>query len=157
MDTSAIVLNKLLTERNIEVWAKLKLAFLDSAYSSVYSAISRYYDKYGAIPSFEELELVTREGLAQKTLATLKLIDEPDVDAEVALDALIDQYTQNQTISLLDKFIDKLPIYDSSEIKENLSALVMDLDSKTLTTEGVYDMSNILLFQTAESISKELR
>jgi len=155
MDCSAIVLNKLLLERNLDIWAKLKLAFLDSAYSSVYSAISRYYDKYSNIPSFEELEITIREGAGQKTLATLKLIDEPDISAEVALDALIDQYTQNTTISLLEKFVDKLPIFDSAEIKENLANIVMNLDEKTLTTEGVYSMSDILLFKNQDELTRD--
>jgi replicative DNA helicase len=155
MDCSAIVLNKLLTDRDLDVWAKLKLAFLDSAYSSLYSAISRYYDKYSNIPSFEELELTIREGAGQKTLATLKLIDEPDISAEVALDALVDQYTQNQTINLLEKFVDKLPIYDTAEIKDNLSSIVLHLDEKTLTTEGVYNMADIMLFRTSDELDRE--
>ena len=154
MDISAVVINKLLTEKNLDVWSKLKLAFLDPAYSSVYSLITRYYDKYSTIPSFDDLDAVAREGLAQKTLATLRLIDETDISAEVALDALIDQYTQNQTIILLDKFIDKLPIYDSAEIKDNLASIVLTLDEKTLTTEGVYTMSDIMVFVRPDELAK---
>lgn len=155
MDTSAIVLNKLLLESNLEVWAKLKLAFVDTAYASVYSAISRHYDKYNALPTFEELEITVRESAGQKTLATLKLIDEPDISAEVALDALIDQYTQDTTISLLEKFVDKLPIFDSDEIKENLSNIVMTLDEKTLKTEGVFTGSDILLFKNTDELARD--
>lgn len=154
MDISAVVINKLLIEKNLEVWGKLKLAFLDPAYSSVYSLITKYYDKYSDIPSFDDLEIVSREGLAQKTLATLRLIDETEISAEVALDALIDQYTQNQCIVLLDKFIDKLPIYDSTEIKENLASIVLTLDEKTLTTEGVYTMSDIMVFVRPDELAK---
>jgi replicative DNA helicase len=154
MDISAVVINKLLTEKNLDVWAKLKLAFLDPAYSSVYSLITKYYDKYSTIPSFDDLDAVSREGLAQKTLATLRLIDETDISAEVALDALIDQYTQNQAILLLDKFIDKLPLYDSTEIKENLAGIVLSLDEKTLTTEGVYTMSDIMVFVRPDELAK---
>ena len=146
MDISAIVLNKLLVEKNIDVWAKLKLTFLDPAYSSIYSTITRHYTKYSNIPSFDELEAIVREGPTQKILATLKLTDETDITAEVALDALMDQYTQNETIKLLDKFIDKLPIYDTAEIKDNLASIVLTLDEKTLTTEGVYSMSDIKVF-----------
>jgi len=154
MDISAVVINKLLTEKNLDVWSKLKLAFLDPAYSSVYSLITKYYDKYSTIPSFDDLDAIAREGLAQKTLATLRLIDETDITAEVALDALIDQYTQNQTIILLDKFIDKLPLYDSIEIKENLAGIVLTLDEKTLTTEGVYTMSDIMVFVRPDELAK---
>lgn len=155
MDVSAIVLNKLLLESNLEVWSKLKLSFLDPAYTSLYSSISRHYEKYNALPSFEELDLVCREGASQKTLAIIRLIDEPDIDATVAMDALIDQYTQDLTLGMLDKFVDKITVYDTDEIKSNLSNIVMKLDEKTLTTEGVYSMADIMLFKEADEISKD--
>lgn len=155
MDCSAIVLNKLLKERSLDMWSRLKLVFLDPAFSSLYSAISKYYDNYNTIPSFDELEITLREGPALRTLATLRLADNDDISAEVALNALIDQYTQNETIKLLDKFIDKLPIYDSAEIKENLASIVLTIDEKTLTTEGVYNMADILLFKNAEEMARD--
>lgn len=155
MDCSAIVLNKLLSERNLDLWSRLKLVFLDPAFSSLYSAINKYYDNYNAVPSFDELELTLREGPALRTLATLKLADNPDISSEVALNALIDQYTQNETVKLLDKFIDKLPQYDSEEIKENLNGIVLTLEEKTLSTEGVYNMADILLFRNPEELARE--
>lgn len=155
MDCSAIVLNKLLTERNLDIWSRLKLVFLDPAFSSLYSAISKYYDTYSTIPSFDELELTLREGPALRTLATLKLAENPDISSEVAINALIDQYTQNEAVKLLDKFIDKLPVYDSQEIKDNLNSIVLTLEDKTLTTEGVYNMADIMLFKNAEELARD--
>ena len=155
MDTSAVVLNKLLTERNLDIWAKLKLVFLDPAYSSLYSVIGKHYDKYNSIPSFDDLELTIREGPASKTLATLKLTEVPDVSAEIALDALIDQYTQNETVKLLDKFVDKLPLYDSNEIKENLSTIALTIEEKTHTSEKVFTMADMMMFRHPEDVEKE--
>jgi replicative DNA helicase len=155
VDISAVVLNKLLTEQNLEIWAKLKLVFLDSAYSSLYSAINRHYDKYSAIPSFDDLELTLREGPTTKTLATLRLTEVPEVSAEVALDALIDQYTQNETIKLLDKFIDKLPVYDSNEIKDNLASIALTIEEKTHTSEKVFTMADIMMFRHPEELERE--
>lgn len=155
MDVSAVVLCKLLLEQNLDIWAKLKLVYLDSAYSSLYAAISKHYEKYSAIPSFEDLEISLREGKASKTLATLKLTDVPEVSAEVALDALIDQYTQNETIKLLDKFVDKLPIYDSTEIKDNLANIALTIEEKTHTSEKVFTMADMMMFQHQEDLEKE--
>jgi len=155
LDTSAVVLNKLLTERNLDIWSKLKLVFLDAAYSSLYSVINKYYDKYSAIPSFDDLELTLREGPASKTLATLRLTEVPDVSAEVALDALIDQYTQNETVKLLDKFVDKLPLYDSAEIKDNLANIALTIEEKTHTSEKVFTMADIMMFRHPEDLEKE--
>lgn len=155
MDVSAVVLNKLLQEQSLDIWAKLKLVFLDPAYSSLYSVINKHYERYNRLPNFDDLELTIREGPAAKTLATLKLTELPDVSAEVALDALIDQYTQNETVKLLDKFVDKLPVYDSNEIKENLATIALTIEEKTHTSEKVYTMSDILLFRNPETLEKE--
>ena len=155
MDVSAVVLNKLLSEQSLDIWAKLKLVFLDPAYSSLYSVINKHYERYNKLPNFDDLELTIREGPAAKTLATLKLTELPDVSAEVALDALIDQYTQNETVKLLDKFVDKLPLYDSNEIKENLSTIALTIEEKTHTSEKVYTMSDILLFRNPQELEKE--
>jgi replicative DNA helicase len=155
LDTSAVVLNKLLAERNLDIWAKLKLVFLDPAYSSLYSVVNKYYEKYSAIPSFDDLELTLREGPASKTLATLRLTEVPDVSAEVALDALIDQYTQNETVKLLDKFVDKLPLYDTNEIKENLATIALTIEEKTHTSEKVFTMADMMMFSHPEDLEKE--
>lgn len=155
MDCSAIVLNKLLSERDLDIWSRIKLVFLDPAFSSLYSAINKYYDNYSTIPSFDELELTLREGPALRTLAAVKLADNPDISSEVALAALIDQYTQNETVKLLDKFLDKLPVYDSQEIKDSLNSIVLTLEDKTLTTEGVYNMADIMLFRNAEELARD--
>jgi replicative DNA helicase len=155
MDVSAVVLNKLLQEQSLDIWAKLKLVFLDPAYSSLYSVINKHYEKYNAIPNFDDLELTLREGPAAKTLATLKLTEVPDVSAEIALDALIDQYTQNETVKLIDKFIDKLPLYDSNEIKENLATIALTIEEKTHTSEKVFTMADIMMFQHPEELEKE--
>ena len=154
MDISALVLNKILQEKNLEAWARLKLVFLDSAYSSIYSTISRYYSAYNSVPNFEELKVFTRELRIEESVAAIELAGVPEVDTEMALDALIDQYTQNETIRLLTGFIDKLPIYDTTEIKDNLANIVLTLDEKTLNTEGVYTMNNIMVFQTEEQLTQ---
>jgi len=154
MDVSAVVLNKLLTEGSLELWAKLKLAFLDTAYSSVYSAINRHYTKYNTLPTFDDLEVSLREGATSKIVAALKLVEAEDISADVALDALMDQFTQTQTIQMLERFVDKLPLYDTTEIKDNLANIVLTLDEKTLTTEGVFAMDGITLFQPDDELNR---
>jgi replicative DNA helicase len=79
----------------------------------------------------------------------------PDVSAEVALDALIDQYTQNETVKLLDKFVDKLPLYDTNEIKDSLATIALTIEEKTHTSEKVFTMADIMMFSHPEDLEKE--
>lgn len=152
MDVSAVIINKLLTAKDVELWAKLKLVYIDPAFTNLYSAIGKHYEKYASVPSFEELELALRDGAALKTLAVIRLAEADDVPTDVAFDALIDQYTQAETIGQLDKFIEKLPVYDSEEIKEKLTEIVFYLDEKTLKSDKVISSSDMEFFQEEDEI-----
>ena len=71
-DIGAIVLHKILRDKNLEAWSRIKLAFLDPAYSSIYTAINKHYSKYNCIPSFEDLEVSSRDTPLNRSLASLK-------------------------------------------------------------------------------------
>ena len=155
MDISAAVLYKLLSEQNLDIFNKLKLQFLDPAYSTLYSLICRHYDKFGNVPSFSDLELTIREGATSSLLSTIKLTELPEVDSEIALNALIDQYTQSETISLLESFIKILPLCDTEEIKTNLSNIALTIDEKTYTSSNVFSMSDLSIFHKSEEVLKD--
>lgn len=151
MDIGAIVLHKLLKEKSLEAWSKVKLAFLDPSYSSIYTAINKYYNKYNCIPSFEDLELSTRDTPLNRALSSLRDLEVPDVDMDLAIDALIDSYTQNETLKLIDRFIDNITLSSTQEIKDSLAGIVMQLDEKTHTSETVIPMNTISIFKDANA------
>jgi replicative DNA helicase len=146
MDIGAIVLHKLLKDKSLDAWAKLRLSFLDPAYSSLYSAINKYYSTYNCIPGFDDLEVTSRDTPLTRALASLKELEVPEVDLDTALDALIDNYTQNETLRLIDKFLDKITLMSTEEIKDSLSGLLMSLDEKTHTSETIVLMNNVNIF-----------
>lgn len=154
MDISAVVLNKLLSSKDLEAFSRIKLSFIDPAYSSVYIAISRYYEKYSSIPGFVDLDVTMREGATKNTLEAIRLTESADIDLDVAIDALIDQYTQNEALRLIDRFVDKVTVLDTEEIKNTLSGIVLTLDEKTMDTEGVSIMDNFFFFQEEEERSR---
>lgn len=155
MDCSAVVLNKILADGNIEAWSKLKLSYLDTAYSSLYSYISKHYEKFSKLPTFDELNLSLREGSSKAALSAVQLVDVAEIDLDVALTALVDQFTQNQTVNLLDKFVDKLPIYSSEEIKESLNSIVLELEERTHTSETVVLASDMMLFKHTDDLNAD--
>lgn len=155
MDVSAIVLHKLIAEGDLDSWSKVKLVYIDPAYTSVYVAIRRHYQQYHVLPSFDELQLTQRDNSVQTVLSAIRSLEIPDISTEVALNALVDQYTQNEAIRLLDKYLDNLTLYDTEEVKENLSSIVMQLDDKTHSSENVFTMDNISLFKRPEDITRD--
>lgn len=153
MDISAIVLNKILTTQDLDAWSKIKAAYLGPEYSQLYAAIGRHYNKYSKVPSFNDIEIeVARSGALSSIIEVIKLTECPDVAIEVAVDALIDQYTQNEAIKSLEKFVDKLPTLDALEIKEGIAAIVLELDEKTISNEKVFNMADLMIFQTEDEV-----
>ena len=147
MDIGAIVLHMLLEDQSLDGWARVKSEFFDESYSSLYTSINRFYNDKNYIPSFEDLELVTRDLKTEKDLTAIKLLEIPEVELDLAIDALTDQYTQNEALKLIDKYVDDITIKDTLEVKEGLSEIVLKLDEKTHTDESVSNMSDLLLFQ----------
>ena len=147
MDIGATVLHMLMEEQSLDGWARVKKDFFAESYSSLYSSVHRFYQEYNRIPSFDQLETVTRDIKTQKDLAALRLLEVPEIELDLAIDALIDQYSQNESLNLLDRYIDKITVMDSLEVKESLSNIVMKLDEQTHTDEKVSSMGDLLVFQ----------
>jgi KaiC/GvpD/RAD55 family RecA-like ATPase len=150
MDIGAVVLHKLLKEQDLEAWSRIRSAYFPNAFSSLILAINKYYNTYSEIPSFEQLSTITRESSIVRALSSLETLEVPDIELSIAIDALIDQYAQDQTIGYLDKFIEKLPILDVDEIKDELSGMVLRLDEQTMTSENVVCASDYNIFEKPE-------
>ena len=99
MDIGAVVLHLLMSEQSLDGWARVKKDFFEESFNSLYTAINKFYQDYNSIPSFEELETVTRETKTQKDLAAIQLLEVPEIDLDLAIDALIDQYSQNESLN----------------------------------------------------------
>lgn len=156
-DVQGIILHNILKDptSSLEIWPKLKVYFFNADYSHIYLAISKHYNKYQKLPSFEELKITTRDmSLVQKVRA-LELLSVPeDIDNEIALEALTDQYTQDEALEHILGFLDKLPKYDTADVKLKFAEILQDLEEKTDTAEDIILMSDIMTMDEEEIHSK---
>lgn len=152
-DIGAVVLHKVITEKSLDGWSKLKLAFFNAAYSSVYSAINKYYNKYSKIPDFSELELYIRDPQVKQSIFTLSILECPDMDLEIAIDALINEYTQNEALKLVENLVDNITLMECQEVKDSISGMVTQLDEKTHTNTSVFGSDNLNIFELEENIA----
>jgi len=152
-DISGIILNRILAdpENSLEAWARLKLSFLGTEYTSIYSAIAKYYNKNSKLPSFADLEITVRDPLLKNNLKALeKLQDIPDVSLELITEAIINEYAQNETLKKIEHFIDNITLLDAEEIKQEIANILLHLEEKTHTSEKVCLMSDITILEDAE-------
>lgn len=161
LNIGGLVLNKILSdptnESSLEAWAKVKISFFGSEYISIYSSIVNFYNKRGELPSFEDLDISLRDGLLKNNLKALSKLKIPEnIDIALAVDSLIDEYTQAETLKQIEAFIDNITLLDTEEIKQELSNIHMYLEEKTHTSEKICLMSDITLIEDKEMQATQL-
>lgn len=153
IDIQGIVLNILLnnSEESLKIWAKLKPVYFNSVYSSIYSKIAKYYDNYNKLPSFSDLEINIRNQNLKINLLSLKRLNIPeDINVELAIEALIDEYTQDITLDKISTILDTITLKSSEEIKEDINNLALYVEEKTHSSEEVFLMSDLELVDETE-------
>lgn len=156
-DIAGIILHNVLKnpENAAEIWPKLKLYHFDSNYSQIYISILRHYDKYNKIPNFEELKITTRDAVLLNKIRALELFPIPeDLDLSIVLEALLDNYTQEETLKELSLFLDKITQYDSSDIKRKFGEILLHLEETTDTSAEICLMNDMFVLDEHEEYNK---
>lgn len=156
-DVAGIVLYSILEnpEEVLDVWPRLKLQYFNSSYSEIFAAITKYYNKFNTLPNFQSLDMTVRDSNIGKKIKALSLLEvSDDIDILVAIEALIDQYTQEEILNGLDTYIDKITHYDSSESILKLSEFVMHMEEVVDHDDEDYLMSDLFLMNEEELLQK---
>ena len=156
-NVAGIVLYKVLADpdASIDIWPKLKLYFFNTEYSQIYVSISKYYNKYNKLPSFEDLKITLRDDSLLNKIRALELLSvSEDIDSEIATEALTDQYTQEETLEQLSTFVDKIVQYDTIEVKQKLAEILLLLEERTDNPENVFLMNDIFVIDV-ETVEKK--
>ena len=140
-----LILHKLLAEQDLEIWARLKKDFFQPPYTEIYHLINRFYQKFDKLPSFEELELVTRDEKHANYITALKELTVPeDLDIEILLQALINEYAQRDLLQQLSRYLDDIVFKDVGEMVEDLSDIAIDIEEKTEVSEQIVEMNDFM-------------
>jgi len=151
-DIRGIVLQKILLQEEgfLDAWSNLKLSYFGTEYAPVYRAVSKFYINHSNLPTFEDLDLHNRNPVLRLSVEALKVTDPIDVTLELAVEALINQYTQEEVLKELDVFLDEITFLGSSEIKQELGSLLLNIEEKTMSAEEIILMSDIQYIKEPE-------
>lgn len=145
-----LILAKILKEKDLDTWSKLKSQYFSPPYSNIYALINKHYEKYGELPSFEELEVSIRDKASLSSIKALKEIEVPEIDNDVLLDSLINEYAQEIALDNIEKLVDKIAFKDSIEIVEELNALAFHIEEQTEGSEQVVFMNDFTTLDEQE-------
>jgi replicative DNA helicase len=149
-----LLLAKILLEKDLEVFSKLKAQYFTSPYNRIYIIIQKFYEKYGHLPSFEELEVTVRDKQAAASISALKHLDVPDVSIDVLYEALIDEFTQTRTLEGIEKIVDRITIKDTVEIVEDLNNLALQIEEETDSTDSIILMNDYSTIDENELLNR---
>lgn len=160
MDISAVVLNKLLSTGDLSILEQVKSAYFGSAYTRLLIEIKKYAetdihqsDGSKNVLSFEGLKArVNRSDKLVELITNIENINCEDIPTQVAIDALVDKYTQGLIVKELDRYVDSLPLLNSEEMKDSLASISVKVGEETYKTSTLLDMKSIPFFVRPEEI-----
>lgn len=156
-EVAGIILNSILKNPDelLEVWPKLKIQYFNSSYSEIYIAIAKYYNKFNELPGFPSLEMTIRNQDLLKKIKALSLLEvDEDIDIDIAIEALVDQYAQDEILDELHNYVGKITHYDSKESILKLSDIVMHMEEVIDHSEQVYLQNDLFLMDEEELFTK---
>lgn len=147
-----IVLHLLLQDADLDGYARLKEKFFTKDHRSVYNLITKYYNKKGNVPTFDQLLLFCdREINSREAVTSIKEIEVPEsIYLDLAIDALIEEYIGSAALDELAVFIPKIPSAEPQEIIDGLVKVALDLDSRLSTDERIISVNQLKAFKNTE-------
>ena len=156
MNIASALLKQLVTQQDLDTWSQLKDIYLPSEYRGLYGELEKHVDLYQSLPTFEELNYSLRESKLLEKVSAIESI-EVDVDADMLLDYLKNEYAQVEILDELDKFVEKtVTIATAEENIEQLQEIVLDVSDKVDVTPPSESMQTITLFEDDEDLAKYL-
>ena len=91
---ASALLHQILSQEDISVWTELKESYLPQEYKSLWKVVNSHVDRYGRLPSFEDLKFEIRDSKLQEMVFAIESV-ETEIDAHTLLDYQKNEYTQN--------------------------------------------------------------
>lgn len=162
VNVQAVVLKILLSctdkELALACFDRVKPHFFSSSYGTIHKAIAQFYSDHNKIPNMEELGIkFSRNTNIQVALATLANMEDLDVDLDMAVEALRDEYAQQEALSLISKhLLDDIQMLTADDLVDRLSTIPLKLEEKVDTGGNILRSAEIPVFQSEDDKDMDL-
>lgn len=147
LDIEGVVLHKILLTGDLDNFSKLRLNFFSKLYTPLFRELRKYYLKQGEVPTFEKLLISLKEPRLLESVYSLQLLKVPDVPTDLAVNALIDKYVQDEALTGIGNILNEITLLDTTEIKQSIGNLLLELDSKLNTDENIIYANQLHIFE----------
>tara|TARA_B100000902_G_scaffold400045_1_gene475139 strand:+ start:15398 stop:16765 length:1368 start_codon:yes stop_codon:yes gene_type:complete len=151
------LLKQILSLGDFDTWNGLKQHYLpEGEYRKIWNIVDKHVNKYKNLPTFEELKLEVRSAELQEKIYAIETV-ETDVEADLLLDYLKNQFTQSEILGSIETYIDKqIAISDARENIDLLQEIVVSVEDRVDTQDANESMETIELFDDDETYKKRI-
>lgn len=155
LNVASILLKKLVVEKDVEIWARIRKNYLPVEVQPVYSVINKYFEEIGELPSFDALKLSIRSNAVLDKVYGIETSEDVDISNTQLLEFLKNEYTQEEILQEVSKFLDSTVMMGSAkENIEGLEKIINHIEDKVELRDPEQDMQRIELFTPEEEIER---
>lgn len=103
MNIASILLKKILDERDVDTWARIRKHYLPAEYHAVYNFIDKHIETHSDFPSFDDIRLSVRNESVLSKFYAIMSAEDVDVENEQLLEYLKNEYTQQEIMDQLEE------------------------------------------------------
>jgi replicative DNA helicase len=141
----------------METWANSQKHYFPTEYSSIWSYLNKYVEQHSVLPSFEDLRLAVRDATLRDRFIALEKIDEIDIEPNILLEYLKNEYTQVEIMNQLEKYLsDSIAMESAQENIESLQNIVLSVEEKVDLKDTSTNMRKMELFDPIEELEKNV-
>ena len=157
MTLESALLKQILSLGDFDTWNGLKQHYFpEGEYRKIWGIVDKHVAKYKNLPTFEELKLEVRSSELQEKIYAIETV-ETDVDADLLLDYLKNQFTQSEILGSIESYVEnQIAISDARENIDLLQEIVVSVEDKVDTQDANESMETIELFDDDEAYKKRI-
>ena len=157
MNLASILLKTIIAQCDMETWANSQKHYFPTEYSSIWSYLNKYVEQHSVLPSFEDLRLAVRDATLRDRFTALEKIDEIDIEPNILLEYLKNEYTQVEIMNQLEKYLsDSIAMESAQENIESLQNIVLSVEEKVDLKDTSTNMRKMELFDPIEELEKNV-
>lgn len=158
MNITSILLKKVISEVDSEIWGQIKPNYLSTEYQALYKVLNNYFEDKGRLPSFDVLKLAIRSEAILNKVYAIELAEDVDISNAELLEYLKNKFVQEEILGKISQYLDEsIMIGSAKENVDKLYEIITHIEDRVDLKDPEEDMGRIELFETEEDLKKAFR
>ena len=155
MNIASILLKKILEERDVDTWSRIRKHYLPAEYHAVYNFVEKHIENQGDFPNFDDIRLSVRNESVLSKFYAIMSAEDVEVENEQLLEYLKNEFTQQEIMDQLEEYLDSsVTMSTAQENVDKIHQIILHVEDRVELKDPDQDMRRIELFDDEEDLAK---